>query len=77
MAQARAQAQIDVILTISERMEQLRNAGDPVPMNEMVSYFLDILEKLARESRLRQVLPTGMDDVMRRARNAMRGSRPV
>jgi hypothetical protein len=72
--QARAQAQIDVILTISERMEQLRSTGDPVPMNEMVSYFIEILEKLARESRLRQFLPTGMDDVMRRARNALRGS---
>jgi hypothetical protein len=75
--QARAQAQIDVILTISERMEQLRSTGDPVPMNEMVSYFIEILEKLARESRLRQFLPTGMDDVMRRARNAMRESRPI
>ena len=72
--QARAQAQIDVILIISERMEQLRSTGDPVPMNEMVSYFIEVLEKLARESRLRQFLPTGMDDVMRRARNALRGS---
>jgi len=62
--QARAQAQIDIILAISERIEQLRATG----ADGIARHFIGILEGLAEKTALRQLLPRDTNNVIRRAR---------
>jgi hypothetical protein len=66
--QARVQAQVDIILAVGERIERLRTAGAPIPMDAIARYFIELLEELAGRSALRQLLPGDMDRVMQRAR---------
>jgi hypothetical protein len=69
--QARAQAQIDIVLGIGKRLEQLRAAGAPAPLDAIVLYFIEMLEELAGKSALRKLLPGDMDTIMQRARGAI------
>jgi len=74
--QARAQAQIDIILAVGRRLERLRAAGGPVPLDAIVLYFVEVLEELAGRSALRKLLPGDMDTIIQRARGAI-GRGPV
>ncbi len=51
--QARAQAQIDIILSIGERIEELRAGGADV----IVDYFVGLLENLSNRSQIRGLIP--------------------
>jgi hypothetical protein len=68
---ARAQAQVDVIVDIGERIEALRSDGGPVPMDRVAGYFIGVLEKVAREQTTRRLLPRDIDDVIGRARDTI------
>ncbi len=73
--QARAQAQINIILAVGRRLEHLRAAGSPVPLDAVVLYFVEVLEELAGKSALRRLLPGDMDTIIQRARGMIgRGS---
>jgi len=74
--QARAQAQIDIILAIGKRLERLRVAGTPVPMDTVARYFIEVLETLAEKSALHQLLPGDTGDVIQRARRTI-GKEPA
>ncbi|RLC83949.1 MAG: hypothetical protein DRJ03_15595 [Chloroflexi bacterium] len=65
--QARAQAQIDIILAISERMEQLRGAG----VDAIAGHFIEILQDLAEKATLSRFLPQGTGNVIQSARKQM------
>ncbi len=69
--QARAQAQIDIVLAVGRRLERLRAAGGPVPLDAIVLYFVEVLEELAGRSALRKLLPGDMDTIIQRARGAI------
>ncbi|HET90704.1 MAG TPA: hypothetical protein ENN99_08205 [Chloroflexi bacterium] len=62
--QARAQAQIDVILSIGEQIEQLRAAG----ADGIVGYFIDLLENLSNRSQVRGLIPGETGRLVRRLR---------
>lgn len=68
---ARAQAQIDFVMAIGERIEQLRAAGSPIRLDAIVLYFIEILEKLARMPGLSPLLPLDTESVFQRARQAV------
>jgi len=65
--QARAQAQIDIIMAISERMEQLRSAG----VDGVARHFIEVLERLIERSTLSRFLPRDTDAVLRGARGML------
>lgn len=69
--QARAQAQIDIILAVGEQIEQLRVAGAPVRMDAIAHYFIGVLEGLATRSGMRHLLPGDTGDILQRARGAI------
>jgi len=69
--QARAQAQVDVIVDIGKRIEALRGDGAPVPMDRVAGHFIEILERLAREQSTRRFLPKDTDTVIERARDGV------
>jgi len=71
--QARAQAQIDIILAVGKRLEELRATGAPVPLDAIVLYFIEVLEELAGKSALRKLLPGDMDNIIQRARGVIKG----
>ncbi|MEA3340891.1 MAG: SPFH domain-containing protein, partial [Chloroflexota bacterium] len=62
--QARAQAQIDIILSISEQMEQLRGAG----ADAIARHFIEVLEDLIEKSTLGRLPSQGTNNVIQRAR---------
>ncbi|MCX7681650.1 MAG: SPFH domain-containing protein [Anaerolineae bacterium] len=62
--QARAQAQIDLVLAIGKRLGQLRDMG----MNGIANYFIMVLEELANRPTLRHLLPQDVAQVLRSAR---------
>jgi hypothetical protein len=68
---ARAQAQVDVIMSIGKRIEGLRKVGDPVPLDAIVLYFLEVLEELSGKSELRRLLPGDTDTIIKRARGTI------
>ncbi len=70
--QARAQAQIDIILAISERMEQLRSDG----VDAVARRFIKVIEEMIERSTLGQFLPRDTGNLMRRARR-MVGPEPA
>ena len=69
--QARAQAQIDVIVDIGKRVKALRETGARIPMDVVALDFIDILGELAARSAAHRVLPTGDTDVIKRARKSI------
>lgn len=58
--QARAQAQIDLVLAIGKRLEQLRELG----MYGIANYFIMVLEELANKPTLRNLLPRDVAQVL-------------
>ena len=70
--QARAQTQIDFILDIGKRFEELRTADDVVPLKDFVLYFIKVLEKLARMPTLRPFLPEDTDSLIQETNQAIR-----
>lgn len=64
---ARAQAQIDLILAIGKRLEQMRNLN----MDGIVFYFVSVLEELANRPTLRRLLPHDTDQVLKEALRAV------
>ena len=69
--QARAQAQVDIVVAVGERIEQLRIAGaDAIARN-----FIEVLTELSGSSALRRLLPRGTSDVLRRASGGFRRER--
>jgi len=69
--QARAQAQIDIILSIGKRIESLRSSGAPVPMDAVVLYFVEVLEQLADRPALRKLLPRDTGNIIQLARGTV------
>lgn len=69
--QARAQAQIDLILAIGKQIERLQVVGAPIPMDAVACYFIEVLEKLAGRPALRQFLPIDTGNILQRARGAI------
>ncbi|MDY7076442.1 MAG: SPFH domain-containing protein [Chloroflexota bacterium] len=69
--QARAQAQIDIILAIGKRIEQLRATGDPVPLDAILLYFVEVLEDLAGKAALRRLLPGDTGNIIQLARGVI------
>jgi hypothetical protein len=74
--QARAQAQIDIIVDIGKRIEQLRTAGDHVPMDTVAHYFVGVMEELAGKPALRRFLLEDTDSIIQRARRII-GDQPT
>ncbi len=68
MEQSRAQAQIDLILSIGERIEQLRTAGMPVLTDTIAHHFIELLERLSARSGVRSFLPKDTNNVLQGAR---------
>jgi hypothetical protein len=69
--QSRAQAQVDIILNIGKRIEELRVSGAPVPMDVVVRYFVEVLEELAGRPSLRKLLPQDTSEIIQRAQRAL------
>ncbi len=69
--QARAQAQIDVIVDIGKRVKALRDTSARIPMDVVALDFIDILGELAARSAAHRVLPAGDTDVIRQARKSI------
>jgi hypothetical protein len=70
--QARAQAQIDVIVNLGKQIEALRIAGDPIPMDAVARYFIDTLEQLAAKSATHTLLlPGEAEHIIQRARGTI------
>ena len=70
---ARAQAQIDVIMTIGKRIDHLRSTGTPVSMDAVARYFIEVLEEWAGKPALRRLLPRDMNAVIQQAHRAVEG----
>jgi len=65
---ARAQTQIDTILALSKRLEELRTTGGPVPLDRIVLYFVEELEEWTGKPGLRELLPEDANRIIGRAR---------
>jgi hypothetical protein len=70
--QARAQAQVDIIRGIGQRIEELRSSGESTTPHQIVQYlteyFIDALEQLAVRGQVRRLLPGDTDRVLQSAR---------
>ena len=69
--QARAQAQIDIVLDIGKRLEEWRTASDSIKTDAIARYFIGVLEKFVGISALRQFLPEDTIDLLKNARNRL------
>jgi len=67
--QARAQAQVDLILSVGTRLEQLRVSGS----DAIARHFIDVLRELSERSALRKLLPGDTSDVLQRASRGIKG----
>jgi regulator of protease activity HflC (stomatin/prohibitin superfamily) len=74
---ARAQAQTDIILSIGNRMKQIRDGGGDERLDAVLSYFTEVLEQLSGRKELRQLLPRDMDAILEALRTAASDSVPV
>ena len=61
--QARAQAQVDIILAVGKQIEQLRTTG----ADAVARYFIEVLTELSGKAALRQLLPGDTNTVLQRA----------
>ena len=68
--QARAQAQVDIILAVGKQIEQLRATG----ADTIAYYFIQVLIELAGQPILRRLLPGDTSDVLQRASGGLRES---
>lgn len=68
--QARAQAQVDIILNVGNRIEGLREIG----ADGFARYFIEILEELVKSSTLRRLLPRDTEDILERTRMGLNQS---
>jgi hypothetical protein len=59
--QARAQAQVDIVLAVGKQIEQLRVAGADV----VARYFIEVLTELSGRAALRQLLPRDTSNILR------------
>ena len=71
---ARAQAQIDLILTVGKRLELLRVAEEGVRMDTFARYFIEVLEGLAGRPALQRFLPRETASTIQRARKIIGGA---
>jgi hypothetical protein len=71
---ARAEAQIDLILTVGKRLEQLRVAEEGVRMDTFARYFIEVLEGLASRPALQRFLPRETTSTIQRARRIIGGA---
>jgi hypothetical protein len=69
--EARARAQVDVILAVGEQIEKLRTGEGPISMNAVARHFIEIVEELAGKPALRRFIPGDTDSVIQRARSAI------
>ncbi|HDQ72954.1 MAG TPA: hypothetical protein ENN19_12800 [Chloroflexi bacterium] len=69
--EARARAQIDVIVSIGNQIKKLRDAGDSVPMGEVARYFIRVLEGLAGRPGVQLHLPKDTEEVLRKAEHVV------
>jgi hypothetical protein len=71
---ARAEAQIDLIMTVGRRLEQLRVADEGVRMDTFARYFIEVLEGLASRPALQRFLPRETANTIQRARRIIGGA---
>lgn len=71
--QSRAQAQVDIVLDIGKRLSKLRDAGDPLPMDQIARYFIEILETMVGRPELYRYLPAGTGQTVQSARRVIGG----
>ncbi len=71
---ARAQAQVDIVLDIGKRLSKLRDTGEPLPMDQIARYFIEMLEAMVGRPELRKYLPSGTGQTVQSARRAVDGS---
>ncbi len=71
--QARAQAQVEIILDIAKRIERIRDEAPPVHTDAILQYFVEALESLLQRSALRDFLPGDVDSIMRRLQRRVGG----
>jgi hypothetical protein len=71
---ARAQAQIDLILTVGKRLEKLRVSEEGVRMDTFARYFVEVLEGLAGRPALQRFLPRETATTIQRARRIIGGA---
>jgi regulator of protease activity HflC (stomatin/prohibitin superfamily) len=67
--QARAQAQTDIILDIGNRMRQVQDSGGDMRLDEVLKYFVEVLEQLAGKNELRLLLPGDMGTIIETLRS--------
>jgi hypothetical protein len=70
--QARAQAQVDVILNIGRRLERLQSFHSPVSMDDLAGEIIGILENLVHQARMRRSLNRDMEDIFYRVQGGLR-----
>jgi hypothetical protein len=68
-----ARAQVDVIMDIAGRAEQLREKGEPVLTDAILLYFVEVLERQIANSALRSALPRDTSEIVQVLRSAVSG----
>ena len=61
--QARADAQRQMITSITEALQQLKESGTPVPAHVIALRFIDVLEDVATSQSVKELLPEGMEEI--------------